>query len=158
MRLLSASGHDRRLRKRKFHRKSRHGCGNCKLRRVKASDYLKISGNPRDTIISLTIHKCDETRPECNNCRSYQVLCSYRSETVGLHMPKEVVTPVQAISTDDVGWLDLDSESATSLTRFGARTAATILDVDQDGLLERAFLVSLPRAPRPLSTLPIACP
>ncbi|KAK4120172.1 hypothetical protein N657DRAFT_649524 [Parathielavia appendiculata] len=118
MRHLSASGDGHGLRKRKFHRKSRRGCGNCKLRRV----------------------KCDETRPECNNCRYYQILCSYCSEAGSLHMSKEVVTPVRAISADNVGWLDLDSESATALRRFGARTAATILDVDQNDLMERAFL------------------
>ncbi|KAK3670097.1 hypothetical protein LTR78_010037 [Recurvomyces mirabilis] len=42
-------------RKRKAHTKSRRGCGNCKLRRV----------------------KCDEGRPACEKCRSYGVSCSY---------------------------------------------------------------------------------
>lgn len=43
------------LRKRKPHRKSRSGCRNCKLRRV----------------------KCDETRPACHNCISQFVRCNY---------------------------------------------------------------------------------
>ncbi|KLJ10934.1 hypothetical protein EMPG_13739 [Blastomyces silverae] len=42
-------------RKRKAHRKSRQGCGNCKIRRV----------------------KCDEGRPECEKCTSFGVSCSY---------------------------------------------------------------------------------
>ncbi|ORY12623.1 hypothetical protein BCR34DRAFT_482382 [Clohesyomyces aquaticus] len=42
-------------RRRKAHSKSRKGCGNCKLRRV----------------------KCDETRPRCQKCVSYGVSCTY---------------------------------------------------------------------------------
>ncbi|CAI6335029.1 unnamed protein product [Periconia digitata] len=42
-------------RKRKAHAKSRKGCGNCKLRRV----------------------KCDETRPRCKRCAAYGVSCDY---------------------------------------------------------------------------------
>ncbi|WPH01150.1 Hypothetical protein R9X50_00398500 [Acrodontium crateriforme] len=42
-------------RKRKSHKKSRGGCNNCKLRRV----------------------KCDETKPECHKCDAYGVSCSY---------------------------------------------------------------------------------
>ncbi|KAF9877972.1 hypothetical protein CkaCkLH20_04548 [Colletotrichum karsti] len=42
-------------RKRKSHKKSRHGCGNCKLRRV----------------------KCDETKPGCKKCVAYGVTCVY---------------------------------------------------------------------------------
>lgn len=47
------------LRKRKTHRKSRSGCRNCKLRRV----------------------KCDETRPACRNCIGLLVICNYDSTT-----------------------------------------------------------------------------
>ncbi|KAH8882893.1 hypothetical protein GQ53DRAFT_753216 [Thozetella sp. PMI_491] len=42
-------------RKRKAHTKSRGGCGNCKLRRV----------------------KCDEAKPSCKRCKSYGVACTY---------------------------------------------------------------------------------
>ncbi|KAF6804628.1 C6 finger domain-containing protein [Colletotrichum musicola] len=42
-------------RKRRAHKKSRRGCGNCKLRRV----------------------KCDETKPRCEKCTAYGVTCSY---------------------------------------------------------------------------------
>ncbi|KAK4223044.1 hypothetical protein QBC38DRAFT_517842 [Podospora fimiseda] len=40
---------------RKKHTKSRGGCQNCKLRRV----------------------KCDEAKPSCNTCQSFRVICSY---------------------------------------------------------------------------------
>ncbi|KAF4629536.1 hypothetical protein G7Y89_g8614 [Cudoniella acicularis] len=46
-------------RKRKTHRKSRLGCRNCKLRRV----------------------KCDEARPECKKCLSFGVACNYNPAT-----------------------------------------------------------------------------
>ncbi|KAF2649307.1 hypothetical protein K491DRAFT_209021 [Lophiostoma macrostomum CBS 122681] len=42
-------------RKRRAHAKSRKGCGNCKLRRV----------------------KCDEARPQCRKCLAYGVSCCY---------------------------------------------------------------------------------
>ncbi|KAK4032523.1 hypothetical protein C8A01DRAFT_50699 [Parachaetomium inaequale] len=105
-------------RKRKFHRKSRRGCSNCKLRRV----------------------KCDETRPECKSCRSYGVLCNYHSDhdAVDLHMQKEVITVAQ-VSTDGTELLELDGQGITSLTRFGAQTAVTVLDLDQKDVLEQAF-------------------
>ncbi|KAI1108447.1 hypothetical protein F5Y14DRAFT_83733 [Nemania sp. NC0429] len=43
------------IRKRKAHKKSRHGCANCKLRSI----------------------KCDETKPCCKKCESFNVVCSY---------------------------------------------------------------------------------
>lgn len=55
-------------RKRKAHKKSRKGCGNCKLRRV----------------------KCDETRPRCLKCENYGVQCNYDGEAADdLHLPGE---------------------------------------------------------------------
>ncbi|EOA85065.1 hypothetical protein ACJQWK_06816 [Exserohilum turcicum] len=44
-----------RERKRRAHAKSRKGCNNCKLRRV----------------------KCDETRPGCTKCKTYGVSCDF---------------------------------------------------------------------------------
>ncbi|KAF2796585.1 hypothetical protein K505DRAFT_237379 [Melanomma pulvis-pyrius CBS 109.77] len=51
-------------RKRKAHAKSRKGCGNCKLRRV----------------------KCDETRPRCQKCLSYGVSCNYNGKESSLEL------------------------------------------------------------------------
>ncbi|KAI0397937.1 hypothetical protein F5Y17DRAFT_255123 [Xylariaceae sp. FL0594] len=45
------------VRKRRTHKKSRQGCANCKLRSV----------------------KCDETKPSCKKCQSYNVICTYGS-------------------------------------------------------------------------------
>ncbi|EXJ59710.1 hypothetical protein A1O7_03856 [Cladophialophora yegresii CBS 114405] len=43
------------IRKRKAHKKSRFGCRNCKLRRI----------------------KCNEARPNCEQCLRFEVLCNY---------------------------------------------------------------------------------
>lgn len=45
--------------RRRSHRKSRFGCGNCKRRRI----------------------KCDEGRPSCSNCIRRQVRCEFRGNT-----------------------------------------------------------------------------
>lgn len=52
------------FRKRKAHRKSRQGCGNCKLRRV----------------------KCDERQPQCERCIAYGVACSYDKNSSDLQL------------------------------------------------------------------------
>ncbi|PGH14750.1 hypothetical protein AJ80_05794 [Polytolypa hystricis UAMH7299] len=57
-------------RKRKVHKKSRQGCGNCKLRRV----------------------KCDENKPQCKKCMDFGVSCSYdpKSSTLELSTSGEL--------------------------------------------------------------------
>lgn len=51
-------------RRRRAHQKSRKGCGNCKLRRV----------------------KCDETQPRCKKCISFGVSCNYDPTSDELQM------------------------------------------------------------------------
>ncbi|KIW03591.1 uncharacterized protein PV09_05345 [Verruconis gallopava] len=51
-----------RTRKRRAHKKSRNGCRNCKLRRV----------------------KCDETKPSCKNCDRFMVACNYDTKHADL--------------------------------------------------------------------------
>jgi hypothetical protein len=68
-------------RKRRAHKKSRLGCRNCKLRRVKVSH----AGMPfflcRITDVLL---ECDETRPNCKKCTSFGVSCNYDSKAPDL--------------------------------------------------------------------------
>lgn len=59
-------GSDRPV-KRRAHKKSRAGCENCKIRRV----------------------KCDETRPKCHKCSSFGIECSYDSRSVGMQFAGE---------------------------------------------------------------------
>ncbi|KAF7873876.1 hypothetical protein EAF04_002548 [Stromatinia cepivora] len=60
-RLISENGYNRKIRP---HKKSRRGCGNCKLRKV----------------------KCDETRPMCKRCADFKVLCNYDPKTSALQL------------------------------------------------------------------------
>ncbi|PQE10578.1 hypothetical protein CJF31_00009296 [Rutstroemia sp. NJR-2017a BVV2] len=57
------------VRKIKSHRKSRRGCGNCKLRKV----------------------KCDEKKPHCKRCTTYGVLCNYEDGSPELQLQPFVV-------------------------------------------------------------------
>ncbi|KAK0723448.1 hypothetical protein B0T26DRAFT_599032, partial [Lasiosphaeria miniovina] len=68
-------------RKRKSHTKSRRGCGNCKLRRV----------------------KCDEGKPCCKRCQSFGVTCNYDRLSSDLQVADEAAfiggaPPMTAIS------------------------------------------------------------
>lgn len=65
---------------RKAHKKSRRGCRNCKLRRVKES-HSRVSELPL-----LTLHKCDETQPDCVQCSSFGVTCNYNPSIPDLQM------------------------------------------------------------------------
>ncbi|KAK1634794.1 hypothetical protein BDP81DRAFT_53220 [Colletotrichum phormii] len=65
------------VRKRRAHKKSRKGCGNCKLRRV----------------------KCDETKPRCVQCVSYGVTCSYAPTSVATALSVEVAFKVDLSSS-----------------------------------------------------------
>jgi len=132
--------------KRKAHKKSRKGCQNCKLRRV----------------------KCDETRPKCTKCINYGVSCSYDLKAPDLQMSfagaGTLMSPPQTpastnqtlirlnktpsfhystISDDNVT-LQLDSQSMERLYRFQMRTALSIgspkaAEVFQATSLEIAF-------------------
>lgn len=67
-------------RRRKAHNKSRAGCGNCKIRRVK----VRIDGRTgfrhcsRNTIALTRVRlQCDESKPKCKKCVSFGVSCNY---------------------------------------------------------------------------------
>jgi hypothetical protein len=71
---LSSSGKDV-SRKLRAHRKSRQGCGNCKIRRV------KVGRPPHFSILQRTSTEprlqCDESKPRCNRCTAFGVFCNY---------------------------------------------------------------------------------
>ncbi|KAF7916947.1 uncharacterized protein EAE98_010378 [Botrytis deweyae] len=64
---ISGKGTHRTIRP---HKKSRRGCGNCKLRKV----------------------KCDEDRPKCKRCAEFNVLCNYDNQTSALQLLKKSFT------------------------------------------------------------------
>lgn len=68
----SAKDKNRRI---KAHRKSRRGCGNCKLRRV----------------------KCDEGRPKCQKCTSFGVFCNYDGQSSDLQPSVGEVSSIETL-------------------------------------------------------------
>ncbi|CZR67965.1 related to ECM22 Sterol regulatory element binding protein, member of the fungus-specific Zn[2]-Cys[6] binuclear cluster family of transcription factors [Phialocephala subalpina] len=121
------------VRKRRAHNKSRRGCRNCKLRKV----------------------KCDETRPKCEKCVSFGVTCNYDSKNSDLQpsydmqvnltspmvppqtpgptthitfpqfgVPRTIYPPI--ITGDDMGSFQLDMDSLGRLDRFQNRTVHTV--------------------------------
>ncbi|KUJ13585.1 uncharacterized protein LY89DRAFT_160287 [Mollisia scopiformis] len=118
------------VRKRRAHHKSRRGCRNCKLRKV----------------------KCDETRPKCEKCVSFGVNCNYDSGSKAsdlqpsydkqvtlltppttppsqglgprIKIPTTLYPPI--ITGDDLSSFQLDTESLSRLDRFQHRTVGTI--------------------------------
>ncbi|KFY25773.1 hypothetical protein V491_01591, partial [Pseudogymnoascus sp. VKM F-3775] len=123
--------------RRRNHKKSRRGCGNCKLRSV----------------------KCDETKPECKRCTTYGVLCTYNANAAELQSsfvgittmkrdsPKAQRPIIQAqanqtffsvaqtpprlinsppIISDGYAGIELDTQSLERLRRFHLRTIPTM--------------------------------
>ncbi|KAF7896642.1 uncharacterized protein EAF01_009045 [Botrytis porri] len=119
-------------RKRRVHKKSREGCRNCKLRRV----------------------KCDETRPHCLKCKDYGYACNYDSKTPDLELiysktSQSQIEPGQSswsinstssrqmtsipttlepfcVIGDDISLFELDRQNLHRLDRFRYRTVITL--------------------------------
>lgn len=62
-------------RKLRAHRKSRQGCGNCKLRRVKVGMPWQFPTLKRTSTESRL--QCDESKPRCKRCTAFGVFCNY---------------------------------------------------------------------------------
>ncbi|KAK6603239.1 C6 finger domain-containing protein [Botrytis cinerea] len=122
-------------RKRRVHKKSRKGCRNCKLRRV----------------------KCDETRPHCLKCKDYGYACNYDSKIPDLELiysetPTTVESQIElgqsswsinptsspqiasipttleplCVVGDDISSFELDRQSLRQLDRFQYATVLTV--------------------------------
>ena len=76
-------------RKLKVHRKSRRGCGNCKLRRVKVGKPPQFSSpfsNPAWDSDSSRRLQCDESKPRCKKCTTFGVFCNYDGQYSDLQL------------------------------------------------------------------------
>lgn len=67
-------------RKRKAHTKSRAGCGNCKIRRVKVrvvcrAEFHRSSWD--NVALTSARLQCDESKPKCKKCVAFGVSCNY---------------------------------------------------------------------------------
>ncbi|KXH69183.1 hypothetical protein CSAL01_06009 [Colletotrichum salicis] len=111
------------VRKRRTHKKSRKGCGNCKLRRVKVRIILKDQSHFEQSIWRSTMLlarsarrplsffvqsfligtletiSCDETKPRCVKCVSYGVTCSYAPTSAATALSVEVAFKVDLSSS-----------------------------------------------------------
>ncbi|KAJ5677008.1 uncharacterized protein N7477_002641 [Penicillium maclennaniae] len=153
----SSEGHGRR---RRAHTKSRRGCRNCKLRRV----------------------KCDEGSPECQKCQAFGVNCDYSSPNTSDLQPTWQATPSQLNIEDACNQLDcrvkpvpsirnpiimigegygsfqLDSDSLARLDRFQHRTAFTfatgrVRELYQNDVIRIALALRLIIGPKELRCL-----
>ncbi|KKP05703.1 hypothetical protein THAR02_02167 [Trichoderma harzianum] len=138
-----ATKDDTMVRKRKTHRKSRLGCGNCKIRGV----------------------KCDESKPTCRRCHASGFTCNYSRTAPTLQLshssvlrfdlsPSQVQAPVVSVlPTDSIFWdvslqpalripivlplqgrlgeYTLRPQDYTALHRFQTRTAASLGTLSQ---------------------------
>jgi hypothetical protein len=69
-------------RKRRAHQKSRRGCGNCKLRRIKVGRYIfQPCEDPTKPRV-----KCDESKPACKRCIAFGVSCNYDPKSSNLQL------------------------------------------------------------------------
>jgi hypothetical protein len=142
-----------RKRKVKSHKKSRLGCGNCKLRSV------KVSNKVHDPSVRTHVDygpQCDEDKPECKKCISYGVRCNYNAKSSDLQFVIErtgcdnvklaVSLPYRPDRTEEM------------LDKFRARTAPTCsigkrLALFQTEMVELAYTVTTSLSVRPICEL-----
>lgn len=107
-------------RTRKFHRKSRQACINCRFRRV----------------------KCDETRPECSRCRDYMIPCHYSGDVVDLLNVRETICSIITQQCPAEPLLQVIQPSIDPkhefIVRFQQRTALTFGTVETVSLYAEA--------------------
>lgn len=77
----------------KPHRKSRAGCGNCKLRKV----------------------KCDEGKPTCKKCKASSYLCNYGGNNAALELCANDATRLKAF---DILSFSLDPAKSLGVSRY----------------------------------------
>jgi Fungal Zn(2)-Cys(6) binuclear cluster domain len=102
-------------RKLRAHKKSRKGCGNCKLRSVKV-------GRPHLNAASSDPTQCDETEPACKRCAAYGVICNYNRASSELQLSVDgavnIILPLTLTY-----W---PSKTDQLLNKFQVRTALTV--------------------------------
>ncbi|PHH51630.1 Sterol uptake control protein 2 [Ceratocystis fimbriata CBS 114723] len=130
-------------RKRRPHRKSRGGCANCKIRRV----------------------KCDEEKPSCQRCLSFNVSCSYgtpqnaadagqdiRNDNFVLDKTMKPNVPVLELR------LDLPSYARANTDKDGASNAGAGAEAEMSPPLPVLSFLSIPLADGTEHPLPQSTP
>jgi hypothetical protein len=71
-------------------RRSRRGCRNCRLRKVKVSAFPLLAFSLRLLVLIIYLRgQCDELRPHCQGCKTYGVLCNYDANVTELQFSTE---------------------------------------------------------------------
>ncbi|KAF5615119.1 uncharacterized protein FTJAE_13442 [Fusarium tjaetaba] len=134
------------MRPKKPARRSRYGCRNCKLRKLKVDLPALIHA-------STNLYQCDESKPRCKKCSSFGVLCNF-----GLNIPDlHPITPdaVKAVirckpspqrpvasavwTSDEYTVYQLNAKCQDFATRYYARSLLTPDDVNMVDVNQRLF-------------------
>lgn len=142
----SGKGGNRKVR---THRKSRQGCKNCKLRRVKVGRLPPFPALQRTSTKPRL--QCDEGKPGCKRCTTFGVLCNYDSQhsdlqlsvvgALNIEIPQSfpyslkqaissVISPSfrqqSTASPESSAFYQLGDQDLELLSKFLGRTALTI--------------------------------
>jgi hypothetical protein len=105
-------------------RRSRNGCCNCKLRRVKVFQPLC-----RHMHFLLTVSKCDENKPRCEQCRKAHVACTYKSRSTSSELSSShemVFAQLPSCSTNNL----LLSSLNRAISEQGNTKSLNIVDLE----------------------------
>jgi hypothetical protein len=132
-------------------RRSRFGCRNCKLRKLKVGNpRLSVDGMIADRLSWTT--KCDEGKPQCKRCRSFGVLCNFMSnmpdlQPIAADTGRLLPSLTNAVWTSDASTsYELNTKCQDFITRYLGRSLITpddpnMIQVNRK-LLKLAFTVS----------------
>lgn len=138
-------------------RKSRHGCRNCKLRKLKVSNTYCSQTSPGSETHG---RQCDETKPFCLRCRSYgvqcnfgfdvpdfQPLCEQRKDKVAATRTKPC-SPQVAVSgsiwtSDGITMWVLDAVDRGLLTRFQKRTLFAVGKPEMEAIYDQCLFAKM---------------
>ena len=140
-------------------RRSRFGCRNCKLRKLKVSCGVSSF---QSTVLDCLNYQCDERKPQCQRCNSFGILCNFISNIPDLQpvaadagqpfvvQGKEKLQPplTNAFWTSDASTsFQLNTRCQDFVTRYLGRSLITPDDPNMiqvnAKLLELAFAVRI---------------
>lgn len=155
---MSSSG-PKKQREGRTPRRSRFGCRNCKLRKLKVSGIWPPGLN--SPVVDCSKYQCDECKPQCQRCSSFGILCNFMSNVPDLQSVaadtghRSVVRrnaelqppPTNAIWTSNASTsYQLNAKGQDFISRYFRRSLLIPDDINvkqvNSRLLELAFSVS----------------
>jgi hypothetical protein len=141
-------------------RRSRYGCRNCKLRKLKVNLPQPFIASFKS---STNLCQCDESKPRCKRCSSFGVLCNFGLNIPDLHpitsdtvraMVRCKPSPQRPVASavwtsDEYTIYQLNAKCQDFVTRYYARSLLTpddgnMIDVNRR-LFKLAFTVRATR-------------